>query len=208
MPHSAILGGVFSRIGGFLSPYLWYIVIAVLGAFGTVAYLYANEVEGHRETAGKLETKKQQYQTLKDLYDKMVLAKEDAEKQVEDLKDKLAKVEDVFDSERSDGDEDFDDLMDRLAREKRINPFSGLSIDSYDRPVNAMSFVHVPENEVPPVSLAPPPEPEPVACPEPEPMTQERLNALCDTTPFSEPVIDYVDGRLRAIYNNRVQDGG
>lgn len=222
MPFSGIAGGLFSRIGGFLSPYLWYLFSILVGALGIVVYLYADEVEDHRETSSELAQTAKDYSELQELFAKKEEAAKDALKQVSELQKRVAELEEDYQQERDNAQEDLDDLMDRLrdrAKENealvsRLNNLESTEpMANYQPEFSLSAFAPNLErlasarltSEDDPLSESPVDEVE-EDCPAPDPMPQERFDAICDTTPFSTDVVRFIDQRLRAIHGSSVQN--
>ena len=196
----AFLSKGASSLSGLISPYLGYVALVGVGAFGIVMYLYADEKEEHRLTSSELATMTANHDLLKQQYTMLLASQEATEAQVEALKKEKADVQDKFEEASMEASERYSALREEQARliavnEQRERLKQELAAAKADLASSETTFVPIP---APPVSLAPPDQVMP------DVIEEEIVDAICNTTPFGDPVIDYVSERLRIIYENGV----
>lgn len=190
-----------SGVFGFISPYLGYVALAGVGAFGIVLYLYADEKEEHRETSSELATLKVDHSLLKQQYTTLVASNEATEAQVAALKKDKADVQEKFEEASIEASERYRALREEQARLVSIRDQQQrlkAELEAAKRDLISAQTTYKLIETPPPVSLAPPRQVTPVVSKE------EIADAVCNTTTFSDPVVEYIHERVRSIYENGV----
>lgn len=196
-----LVGKAGSSLLSLASPYMGYIALVGVGAFGIVMYLYADEKEEHRETSSALATMTVDHDLLKQQYATLLASQAATEAQVAALKEEKANVQDKFEEAALVASERYKDLRAEQARlvavkAQRERLRAQLEATKKDLLDAKTTYKYIPEP--PPVSLAPPKQPDPVVSDE------EIADAICNTTTFSDPVVEYIHDRVRSIYENGV----
>lgn len=193
-----LVGRAGSSLLGVISPYMGYIALVGVGAFGVIMYLYADEKEEHRETSSALATMTVDRDLLKQQYTTLLASQAATEAQVATLKEEKANVQDKFEEVSIEASERYRALRAEQARlvtanAQKVRLEERLAATKKDLLDAKTTYTHIPKP--PPVSLAPP---------DPVVSEEEVVDALCNTTTFSAPVVEYIHDRVRSIYENGV----
>lgn len=196
-----LFNAIGSRVMGWISPYLGYIALVGVGAFGIVLYLYADEKEDHRSTQSDLATLTVDYEKLQQDFRKLEESQAASEAQQAALRKELANAQDLFKAASDKATEHYRTLREQqealaALAEQRARIRAELEKTKAEL---SEATTYTPVSHVEPISLAPV-----FSLPPQEVSDEEIQDAVCNTTPFSDDVVDYVHERLRSIYENGI----
>ena len=188
----AVIAKGWATVMRFIAPYLGYVALAAIGAFGVVLYLYADEKEKRQETAVDLAAVTAERDLIKQQYAFLRASSAALEAQVDALDKERANAQEKFDTLTEVATERYTNLREqqrRLATMTQQHQRLELTLSDAQASLNNTR------------EIASTPAPKPV---EYTPTDKEIADAVCNTTSFSEPVSGYLSDRLQSIYKNGV----